>query len=148
LKSSPQALVRQLLENQSLAVLGTQEKGRPYANLVAFVATPDLKSILLATARYTRKYANLKANPHVSLLIDNRENLEKDFHKGMALTALGQAQELQGSEREKNLRIYRKHHPYLEEFINAPSFSLFKVTVQTYYLVTEFQNVTVLEMDP
>jgi len=146
LKPSPERLIRRLLQSQKLAVLGTHEKGLPYANLVAFVAAEDLEHILLATARYTRKYTNLKANPHVSLLIDNRENLDTDFHAGMAVTALGRAEELQGEERNRNLKIYQDHHPYLEEFVKSPSFSLFRVKVQTYYLVTEFQNVTSLKM--
>jgi nitroimidazol reductase NimA-like FMN-containing flavoprotein (pyridoxamine 5'-phosphate oxidase superfamily) len=148
LKSSPEAKIRSLLHNQKLAVLGTQERGRPYANLVAFVPTEDLKHIILATAKYTRKYANLKANPHVSLLIDNRDNMESDFHRGMAVTALGAAEELTGKERAGCLKRYRDHHPYLGEFVASPSLSLFRVTVETYYLVTEFQNVVSLKMGP
>lgn len=142
----PEEKIRRLLQNQKLAVLGTQEEGRPYANLVAFVATEDLKHIILATAKYTRKYANLKANPHVSLLIDNRDNMASDFHRGMAVTALGAAEELKGKERAGCLKQYRDHHPYLDEFLASPSLSLFRVTVENYYLVTEFQNVVNLKM--
>lgn len=147
MKSPPEDKIQRLLLHQKLAVLGTQEKGRPYANLVAFVATEDLRHIFLATAKYTRKYANLKSSPHVSLLIDNRNNLESDFHQGMAVTALGVAEELEGAERTGSLKRYRERHPYLEEFVASPTFSLFRVKVETYYLVTEFQNVVTLKMD-
>lgn len=35
--------VRDLLESQRLAVLATHNRGQPYANLMAFAGTDDLK---------------------------------------------------------------------------------------------------------
>ena len=43
-------MVREVLENQNLAVLATHSSGQPYANLVAFLATRDLKKIVLPLA--------------------------------------------------------------------------------------------------
>ena len=57
-----------------LAVLATQHEGKPYASLVAFAATDDLKTIIFATTRSTRKFVYLSSNPAVALLIDNRTN--------------------------------------------------------------------------
>ena len=37
--------------SQALAVLATQKDSRPYANLVAFAATEDLRILLLSTSR-------------------------------------------------------------------------------------------------
>jgi len=59
--------VRELLEGlfagQRLAVLATQGEGQPYGSLVAFSAAPDLRRLVFATARSTRKYVNLRADP-------------------------------------------------------------------------------------
>ena len=67
--------LKALLESQKLAVLATHREGQPYGSLVSFVATEDMKQILFATTRSTRKYANLTADDRVAMVIDNREPL-------------------------------------------------------------------------
>ena len=87
------ALVQGLLETQRSAALATQEMGQPYISLMAFAATPDLKTIVMATDRYTRKYANLMVEPRVALLVDNRGNVPADTLEAVAVTVLGEAAE-------------------------------------------------------
>jgi nitroimidazol reductase NimA-like FMN-containing flavoprotein (pyridoxamine 5'-phosphate oxidase superfamily) len=79
------SLVKNLSATQRSAVLATQEGGQPYLSLMAFAATPDLTTIILATARGTRKHANLMAEPGVALLIDNRGNTPADTREAVAL---------------------------------------------------------------
>ena len=134
-------IVQNLLNTQRLAVLSTQMSGRPYSNLIAFAATEDMKDIVFATARATRKYANLTAEARVSLLIDNRSNQESDFGEASAVTVLGTAEEVLGPDRERYLQIYLKKHPYLEEFVTAPTCALIRVKVEKYIVVTQFQEV-------
>ena len=98
--------IRELLASQRLAVLSTQNQGQPYSNLVAFAVTPDLKYLLFATTRATRKFANLLADSRVSLLMDNRTNEEADFAEAAALTVLGQAWEVHGGDRQQLLAVY------------------------------------------
>ena len=82
-----QAAIAELLLSQKLAVLATQSPaGSPYASLIAFAATPDLQKIVFATSRETRKFTNIKHNPEISLLVDNRSNRENDFHDARAVT--------------------------------------------------------------
>jgi nitroimidazol reductase NimA-like FMN-containing flavoprotein (pyridoxamine 5'-phosphate oxidase superfamily) len=134
-------IVQDLLNSQQLAVLSTQSSGRPYSNLIAFAATTDLKAILFATTRATRKYANLTAEPWVALLVDNRSNQETDFGEASAVTILGTAEEIMDPEREKFLPIYLDKHPYLEEFVTAPTCALIRVKVEKFIMVTQFQEV-------
>ncbi len=134
-------IVQGLLNSQRLAVLSTLMSGRPYSNLIAFAATDDLREIFFATTRATRKFANLRAEPRVSLLIDNRSNQETDFGEASAVTVLGTAEELLGSERERYLQLYLKKHPYLEDFVTAPTCALIRVKVEKYIMVTQFQEV-------
>lgn len=54
--------LRKLLRSQPLAVLTTQNQGQPYASLIAFASSDDLKSFYFATTRSTRKYANLSGD--------------------------------------------------------------------------------------
>jgi general stress protein 26 len=86
-ESELEHFIRELFESQKLAVLGTQNEGQPYANLVAFAPSHDLKCLYFVTARATRKYANIEADARVTVLIDNRSNQDSDFSQAAAVTA-------------------------------------------------------------
>ncbi len=138
--------IRELFESQKLAVLATQNEGQPYANLIAFAPSDDLKCLYFVTARATRKYANIEADARVTMLIDNRSNQDSDFSQAAAVTATGAAQEVVHSRRDEVLAIYLAKHPMLEEFVRSPSCALLKIQVETYYLVRRFQNVMELHV--
>lgn len=142
------ATLRQLLAAQNLAVLSTHHEGQPYASLVAFVAAEELKQIVFATARTTRKFSNLQADPRVAVLIDSRTNQPCDFHQAIAVTATGRAEELSGIERERLTALFLVKHPHLEDFLRAPTCALIRIHVQCYYLVSRFQNVMELHIAP
>ena len=147
MKTDPEKAVRELLDGQSLAVLATQGGGQPYTSLVAFCPSRDLKNILFATTRSTRKYANLSEQPRVALLVDNRGNKASDFLDAMAVTALGFARELEGEEEAGFRKIYLEKHPHLVDFISSPDCALFAVRVSKLYMVSRFQNVIVMELE-
>ena len=130
-----------LFDSQNLAVLATHNKEQPYASLVAFVATEDLKHIYFVTPTTTRKYANLTADGRVSVLINSSANQSSDFHQAISVTAVGDAKEIKGTERGQLQHIYLEKHPYLEEFAKSPTCALVRVTVRSYYLVRNFQKV-------
>ena len=133
-------IFRELLSSQRLAVLCTDERGKPYASLIAFAAAPDLKTLVFATPRPTRKYANLSDNPRVSLLLDNRSNREEDFAEAAAATILGSAREATGEDRESCLALFLGKHPYLSSFARSPNSAVFRVEVEAYYVVNRFQS--------
>jgi heme iron utilization protein len=140
------AVIRNLLASQKLAVLSTQDHGQPYCNLIAIAATADLKYLLFATTRATRKYANLMADPRVAVLVDNRQNDPADFSEAAALTALGKAWELQGAERQQFLPVYLEKHPYLADFAASINCALLRVKVDRYIVVTRFQEVREIQI--
>ncbi len=141
------SLLLELLTSQRLAVLATtEETGHPYASLMAFAVTEDLKTVLLVTGRATRKYANLREEPRVALLIDSRSDAASDIHEAVAATVLGDAEEVSGAERERLLEVYLAKHPHLEAFALSPSCALLRVNVKSYYLVRRFQQVTELHV--
>lgn len=138
--------VRVLFLNQPLAVLSTHADGHPHCSLIAFASTEDLSTLLFATTRATRKYANIVKDPRISLLIDNRSNKVSDFHDAMAVTVIGTACEVSSDDRPSYLPLYLSKHPHLEDFVAAPSSALIGVTVDTYEIVTRFQHVIKLHM--
>jgi heme iron utilization protein len=138
--------LKALFTSQGLAVVSTHEHGQPYCNLVAFASTEDLKHLVFATTRATRKFANIEDDPRISLLIDNRSNRVSDFHEAMAVTAIGRAVEVLGPEKDNLLKVYLAKHPHLEDFVMSPTCALMQVEVERYYVVSRFQHVMVLHI--
>lgn len=138
--------LRDLFKTQRLAVLATLDGRQPYGNLVAFTTTHDLKYLLFATSRATRKYSNISRNPRAAMVIDNRLNREADFRKATAVTAVGTVREIEEKEKPRYQRLYLLKHPYLKEFLLSPNCALLRMEVETYYMVSQFQEVTTLEL--
>jgi nitroimidazol reductase NimA-like FMN-containing flavoprotein (pyridoxamine 5'-phosphate oxidase superfamily) len=138
----------ELFRSQQLAALSTHKDGQPYASLVAFYAGDDLKHIYFVTPRTTRKFANLNADSRVAVMVNSSTNQASDFHRAISVTAVGSAEEIEGSETEPILKRYLVKHPHLEEFVRSPSCALVRISVKSYYLVKNFQNVMELHLEP
>jgi len=136
--------LKALFNAQPLAVLATQSDEGPYANLVAFTAADDLGRLFFATARSTRKYANLSKRPEASLLVDNRSNRLVDFRDAVAVTAVGSVEE---TKREEWADLYLFKHPYMSDFVRSPSTALLALKVRRYVMVSKFQNVVEVDLD-
>ena len=139
--------IKGILDSQKLSVLATQGEEKPYGSLVAFAATADLKTILFATTRATRKYANLLIHASVAMVIDTRTNRTADFSDAAAVTVLGEVAEVPDRERQKFLGLYLEKHPFLKEFIEAPTTAFLRVKVEKYIMVSQFQNVQELHVN-
>jgi general stress protein 26 len=133
--------VRELFDRQRLAVLATPEARRPYLSLMAFAATPDLTTLVVATSKKTRKYDNLMADGRVSLLMDNRSNQAVDFQEAFSVTALGAAEEVSPEERPAFRKLFLSKHPHLSDFVDDPDSALIKVKIENYIVVSRFQEV-------
>lgn len=141
-------ILRDLLESQLLGVLGTHHGGEPYTSLVGFAPTPDLKHLLFATGRSTRKHANLVEDARASMLIDNRTNSPADFTEASAATAVGVVEGLAEDGRADFDRIFLAKHPHLESFVHSPSCVALRLRVSVYMVVTHFQHVIELHIEP
>lgn len=139
--TDPLAGIRQFLSTQFVAVLATHNQGQPYGSLVGFSVSPDLKSIFFATARSTRKFANIIADDRVALTFDDRAHGAADFYKASAVTACGRVAEVPKSRNSQNLRRFLARHPHLEEFVLSPNCAFLRVRVEKYVLVKRFQEV-------
>jgi general stress protein 26 len=142
LKSSLAALFAE----QYFAVLATRSGDNIHTTLVAFAVTGDLKTMFLCTPRATRKYANLKQNPSVSLLVHNSSNMATDIGQAIAVTITGTAEEVPADCLEAARTIYLTKQPHMSGFANTPNAALIEVTVGRYDVVAHFQDVTILEI--
>ncbi len=135
--------IADLLSKEKLAVLATWDEKQPYNTLVAYIFTEDLKSILFATRKDTKKYQNIAKYPYVSLLIDNRTNNKKDFKDAVALTVRAKAKQI---EKQAYLNLYLNRFPDLKEFLEDPQTALVLLEIQQYIYVYRFQEVLELKM--
>jgi hypothetical protein len=135
-------VVQGLLTQQQLGVLSTAGEKGPYASLVAFTASADLRHLYFVTPRTTRKFANLTANAAVALLVNDSLNNPEDFHRAAAVTAVGSAKAVGPSGLAPIREQYLARHPYLEAFAHSPSCEFVDIRVERYILVERFQNVS------
>ena len=114
--------LEKLLTSQKVGVLATHGVKFPYTNLIAFVATNDLHSIIFATLRSTQKYENLRKKTNVSFLIDDRFNELTDFSQVTTVTVLGNTFEVS---KNKYSELFLSKHPQLKTFLLNPYCVLF-----------------------
>ena len=133
--------LRDLFTRQRFAALSTHQQGQPYASLVAFAVTPDLRRLVFTTMRATRKFSNLTADARVAILMDNRTNQEADLSQAIAVTATGRASEALGTDRATLETLFLSKHPHLAEFVASPDCAVLAVDVDVYYVVSRFQQV-------
>ena len=81
------------------------------------------------------------SNRRVAVFIDNRENTGTDTRDAVAITALGDAEEVHGDPCISLRASYVARHPYLAGFAASSSCAIFRVKVRRYVVVRCFQEV-------
>jgi len=141
-KTTKEILV-DLLNSQVTGVLATEKEHQPYANLIAFSFSDDLKRIIFATPINTTKYSNLKKNPKVSIVIDSRKNDSADFSGSTVVTALGVSRELAGEIKIEMLRNHSSRLPGLVDLLKKDSISIFEIEIHKYIITNGLDSTTV-----
>jgi nitroimidazol reductase NimA-like FMN-containing flavoprotein (pyridoxamine 5'-phosphate oxidase superfamily) len=104
---------------------------------MAYAVDDACGEIYMVTHRTTRKYKNLLNNPHVSLLIDTRE--EHAGHRrpeSNALTVEGEFRPIHSSEKrlEAEARLTAAH-PYLKDFMKSEDTEIVSVKMISFLLL-------------
>jgi nitroimidazol reductase NimA-like FMN-containing flavoprotein (pyridoxamine 5'-phosphate oxidase superfamily) len=136
--------LRSFNKYQYFCVLATNDKGQPYTSLISFAIAPDLKKVIFATPKDTRKYKNILNTKKVAILIDNRSSTQKKLMATEAVTIIGTARYVRGGKlRDELAAIYLKKHPDLEEFIQSDTTALIVVEATRCIHVGKFQTISV-----
>jgi nitroimidazol reductase NimA-like FMN-containing flavoprotein (pyridoxamine 5'-phosphate oxidase superfamily) len=134
--------IKNMLNNESFAVLSTQGGGQPYTSLITFTAGTDLRTIVFATPVNTKKFELISNCENVSILVDNRSENIDELNKISAITVTGKAHTVETQEEiEKYRSLILEKHPYLENFVLAESSALIMIEVEKYFHVSNFQEV-------
>jgi nitroimidazol reductase NimA-like FMN-containing flavoprotein (pyridoxamine 5'-phosphate oxidase superfamily) len=129
--------IAELVKAKEHCVLATVSENHPHCSLMAYVVSPDLDIFHLISSRSTRKYHNILRNPHVSLLIDDREDFaDRDLSRAKALTVTGVCRPMrQGRESDDIKKMFRTRHPHLDHFTRHPDYDVLTVEVDSYLLL-------------
>jgi hypothetical protein len=137
------ARLRSLAGKRRFAALATLSAEGPHQSLVAFALTPDLRVLIFATPRKTRKYRNILADGRVSLLLEGGGKLPRSVMDSEAISLVGQARALRrGARRDEYARLLLDRHPELASFLAAPSTALIAVELRLSEHVEDFQRVS------
>ncbi len=133
------------MQTQKYAVIATNNDNIPYTNIVAFAPSQGLGNIFFATKSDSTKYFNLLNNPCVSILIDNRKNLDSDIKNARAVSAEAEAKVIM-QDIKKFKELLKKTHPELADFLNEPNCELFMLEIKKYFYVDNFDKKHTIEM--
>jgi hypothetical protein len=125
------ALALDFISSHRMAVLATSAPdGGPSAALVSYAAKGAL--LIVGTDGTTRKYANLKADPRVALVIG--------LSAPKTLQYEGEATELHGDAAREHAALLLDRHPETAVFVSVPTARTFLITPR-WVRLTDYSSV-------
>ncbi len=134
--------IEDALQASRLAVLATEKDNQPHASLIAITPVNGLRQLIFVTSSNTRKFQNLQYNGKVAVLIQGEDPYKSGQNRSVAMTAFGIAQEILASDHAELLNEHLNRHPDLENFMQKMDFALILITVDTYQVVRDIDNVS------
>ena len=126
--------MKTLVKEKDICVLATVSAEKPHCSLMSYVADNECSEIYMVTPRQSRKYENLMKNPHVSLLIDTREeHLGSRRPEAKALSVSGTFQKLDDESKKTHVRSkLLERNPHIKELLDHPDAEIFCVRVSSF----------------
>lgn len=126
-----------ILTGNTIGVLATAGEDGPHTSLMTYVAPIPPRVVYFVTARDSRKWQNMQAEPIVSMLIDTRTGHPEDRSRISALTIRGRVAEVDHPEEfrrasEQLLEV----NPALGHFLDADDSVLCRVDIETFQLLS------------
>lgn len=139
--SDIQDTILRMLERNRLAVLATQRDGQPHASLMAFTPLEGLRFLAFATYRETLKYGNIRQDPRVAILVEDRESETRHSGQRLVLTAFGEVIVTPEEERHAYITKHLTRHPDLQNFLSSSECEFMRVAVHAYQVVGGIDDV-------
>jgi len=136
--------IKELLKTQFFGVLATTKDSGVHTSIVAFISEENYESIFFSTLKASRKYDNILHNPHVSLLVDNRNNLQNDLTDAIAVSFVGSAKIVDETEMLRLKERMLQRHRNFKDFLRSPNTAIISIRVDQIDYVSKFQNVITL----
>lgn len=138
-----------VIEAQDICVLATISENSPHCSLMAYISDDEHRKLFMVTHRSTRKFANLRSNPAISLLIDTRlSDSPKTREDVWALTVNGVFEEIEDAEEVEFIRRkFIKKHEHLHEFAHHSDAVVFAIKLQSLQLLRSATDADYLDYE-
>ncbi|MFT6051807.1 MAG: nitroimidazol reductase NimA-like FMN-containing flavoprotein [Halioglobus sp.] len=137
--------VASLLNQQAQCVLATLGDKELALHLMAYAISMQLDKIYLASLENTQKVKNMRANPNITCLWDNRTGNNADHTAGLAMSGFGQARELTGKSARSALRLLLRRNATLKPLLSDPTVVIFALHIDRYQWVEGYTRVIIYE---
>jgi general stress protein 26 len=129
--------MKDIVKGNDLCVLATVSEGKPHCSLMSYITDDECSEIYMISHKQTKKYANLTANPIVSLLIDTREEERGQRRMDIkALTVIGEFQTIKDQTKKSLIHAkFLKIHPHLTDFLNDPGAEILSIKIRSFQLL-------------
>lgn len=122
-------IIDDLVTQEQFCVLATSNGIQPLTSLMTFFADHAAMKFYFLSRRDSQKTKNLKKHPHVSILLDKR-------NENIALTIQGVYSPIRKEQTVDAItKIFIKKYPYLSEFANDSNTELIRIEARTADLV-------------
>jgi|TARA_B110000908_G_C10034644_1_gene349009 nitroimidazol reductase NimA-like FMN-containing flavoprotein (pyridoxamine 5'-phosphate oxidase superfamily) len=135
--------VAALLNQQVQCVLATHGDEELALHLMAYAISTELDQIYFASLANTQKVANMRTNPNVTCLWDNRTGHSDDHTAGLAMSGFGQAHELTGEPALTAQRLLLQRNTTLKPLLLEPALVLFALHIDRYQWVEGYTRVVI-----
>ncbi|BCS88408.1 pyridoxamine 5'-phosphate oxidase family protein [Pseudodesulfovibrio sediminis] len=114
-------IIDQLILAKDTCVLATSDGIKPHTSLMIYFVDHATMKFYFLSGKDSRKHKNLKKCPHVSLLIDRRD-------EDVALTIEGVYSPIKRKQTvEAITKLYLMKHPDMKEFADHPETELIRI---------------------
>lgn len=126
-------IMKQIIRQNDLCVLATTDRDRPHSSLMSYVTDDECRHLYLVTSPHTTKFANLSANPNVSVLIDDREaSSPEDRGRVRSLTITGKAAPVKDAgDKAVGLARLAALRPHLKPITGDPEVEVVEIKIET-----------------
>lgn len=134
--------VRRLLRTQRFAVLATSSGAGPHASLIAFASIDEGAGLVFLTPRHSAKYRNLRRNPNVSLVIDERPGSGGRIEGACGMTVTGTVRAVSGAEAGTASAAFLRRHWNFRRYLKEEDMVLLRIEVKQYLHTRSLSSVT------
>lgn len=128
-------IIDELVLGKDRCVLATSDGYQPHTSLMTYFADHAVMKFYFLSRKSSQKNKNLRKNPHVSLLIDRRDERQ-------ALSIQGVYSPIRNKQTvEAITKLFLHKHPHLTDFARDPETELVRILGQSAQLVLDFEDV-------